>query len=218
MPIKVTPEIGVPLPNSFETEGPEGFRETANRYYHTVRTLNDAGMNVLLTDDDKALSHELMQTESLEGKELTAGSVVNLEALLSQWDYEILDVSKRLRNYVTNRLIVESEEQTGKDRLRSLEMLGKISTVGLFAERKDITVTHRTVTDIESELAKTLSLYANQPIEDAIYNPITTADEDFVDEDVDEESTYEEDLLDESDEDSTDDSTTDEDEIGRAHV
>ena len=142
MPIKVTPEIGVPLPNSFETEGPEGFRETANRYYHTVRTLNDAGMNVLLTDDDKALSHELMQTESLEGKELTAGSVVNLEALLSQWDYEILDVSKRLRNYVTNRLIVESEEQTGKDRLRSLEMLGKISTVGLFAERKEIGRAH----------------------------------------------------------------------------
>mgnify|MGYP003342583176 CR=1 FL=1 len=81
------------------------------------------------------------------------------------------------------------------------------STVGLFAERKDITVTHRTVTDIESELAKTLSLYANQPIEDAIYNPITTADEDFVDEDVDEESTYEEDLLEPSN-----DHPTDEDE------
>ena len=135
---------------------------------------------------------------------------------MSQWDYEILGVSKRLRNYVTNRLIVESEEQTGKDRLRSLEMLGKISTVGLFAERKDITVTHRTVTDIESELAKTLSLYANQPIEDAIYNPITTADEDFVDEDVDEESAYEEELLNNSDEESTDnesnDHPTDEDE------
>ena len=60
--------------------------------------------------------------------------------------------------------------------------------------------------------SKTLSLYANQPIEDAIYNPITTADEDedFVDEY--EESTYKEDLLEPSDEESTDDSTTDEDE------
>ena len=81
------------------------------------------------------------------------------------------------------------------------------STVGLFAERKDITVTHRTVTDIESELAKTLSLYANQPIEDAIYNPITTADEDE-----EENSAYEEDLLEPSDEESIDDHPTDEDE------
>jgi len=38
-------------------------------------------------------------------------------------------------------------------------MLGKISGVGLFSDRIDVTITQRTVKDIETELRKTLELY-----------------------------------------------------------
>jgi hypothetical protein len=50
-------------------------------------------------------------------------------------------------------------------RLKSLELLGKVSNVGLFSERVDITVTHRTIHDIESDLKKTLELFTGQVID-----------------------------------------------------
>ena len=43
--------------------------------------------------------------------------------------------------------------------MKALELLGKVSGVGLFSERVDVTVTQRTVKDIETELRKTLELY-----------------------------------------------------------
>jgi hypothetical protein len=49
--------------------------------------------------------------------------------------------------------------------MRALENLGRIGAVGLFSEKIDVTVTHRTVVDIESELRKTLALYGS-PVTD----------------------------------------------------
>ena len=45
-------------------------------------------------------------------------------------------------------------------------MLGKTAGVGLFADRMDVTVTHRTVEDIETELRKTLELYGGGQVID----------------------------------------------------
>jgi hypothetical protein len=96
---------------------------------------------------------------------LTPGTILNLEAILSEWDQEVLDVQRRLRNYVTNKLIMESVDPDPKQRIKALELLGKVSSVGLFSERVDVTVTHRTVTDIETELRKTLELYGGDVVD-----------------------------------------------------
>jgi DNA topoisomerase VI subunit B len=85
--------------------------------------------------------------------------IANLEAILSSYDQELMDVSRRLRHYVTNKLLEETVDEDAKVRLKSLELLGKISEVGLFSERKDITITTRTQADINTELEKTLELY-----------------------------------------------------------
>jgi hypothetical protein len=57
---------------------------------------------------------------------------------------------------------MESVDPDPRQRMKALENLGKISTVGLFSERIDVTVTHRTVQDIEAELAKTLEIYMGE--------------------------------------------------------
>jgi hypothetical protein len=98
-------------------------------------------------------------------KNLTPGTIVNLEAILNEWDQEVLDVSRRLRNYVTNKLIVESTDPDPRQRMKALENLGKISGVGLFSERIDISVTHRTINDIEADLRKTLELFGGQVVD-----------------------------------------------------
>lgn len=161
MPIVATPEVGIPFPFDTTPEELEGFREKAHAYFNTLKALEEHGLEVEVTDEDKAESHRVMASQNLPPpRDILPGTIANLEALLTEWDHEVLDVHRRLRNYVTNKLIVESNDEDPKIRLKALELLGKTSNVGLFAERVDVNVTHRTVTDIETELRKTLELYS----------------------------------------------------------
>jgi len=160
MPIVVTPEVGIPLPFDTTPQEIEDFREKAHALFETVQELVLAGAQVEITPEDKALSHQIAAEGKLPAtKTLTPGVIINLEAILNEWDHEVLDVSRRLRNYVTNKFIQESVDPDPRQRMKALENLGRISTVGLFSEKIEVNVTHRTVADIEKELAKTLDMY-----------------------------------------------------------
>ena len=166
MPIIATPEVGIPLPFDTTPEELEEFRVKANAYFETISDLIKRGLPVKVTEEDKAAAHKAFASEELPApKQTTPGAILNLEALLTEWDQEVLDVSRRLRNYVTNKLIQETTDPDPKIRLKSLELLGRVASVGLFSERIDITVTHRTINDIESELKKTLELFGENVID-----------------------------------------------------
>jgi hypothetical protein len=166
MPIIATPEIGIPFPFDTTPEEIESFREKAHAYFQTVEALTKHGLEIDITQQDKMESHQIMASKKLPlAKDLTSGTILNLEAILTEWDQEVLDVNRRLRNYITNKLITESVDPDPKQRMRALENLGRISAVGLFSEKIDVTVTHRTVNDIESELRKTLALYGVVDVE-----------------------------------------------------
>jgi len=166
MPILATPEVGIPFPFDTTPEEIEDFRSKAHAYFETIQELIKQGADVSITAQDKAASHQIMAEGKLPPvKDLTPGTIINLEAILSEWDHEVLDVSRRLRNYITNKLIAESVDPDPRQRMKALENLGKISSVGLFSERIDVTVTHRTVEDIETELIKTLELYGSDVVD-----------------------------------------------------
>lgn len=166
MPIVVTPEVGIPLPFDTKPEDIDDFREKAHAMFQTVRELASNGLEVEVSEADKAEARMLFAASKAPApKTATPGSVIHLESILNEWDKEVLDVGRRLRNYVTNRFIVESTDPDPKVRLKALENLGKLSNVGSFSERIDITVTHRTIHDIESELKKTLELFTGEVID-----------------------------------------------------
>lgn len=164
MPIIATPEVGIPLPFDTSPEEIEDFREKAHAMFLTIEELHKKGAPIEVTEADKTEARVAFATSKVP-KNATPGTIVHLESLLSEWDQEVLDVGRRLRNYVTNKLIVESNDPDPKVRLKSLELLGKVSNVGLFSERIDVNVTHRTVADIESELKKTLELFGGEVID-----------------------------------------------------
>jgi hypothetical protein len=58
-----------------------------------------------------------------------------------------------------------SNSGNAKVELKALEMLGKLSDVGAFAERIDINVTHRTTEELEADLASKLSSYLSDIID-----------------------------------------------------
>jgi hypothetical protein len=160
MPIVATPEVGIPLPFDTTPEELNDFRDKAHALFETVQELIAQGAEVEITDEDKRQSHAIFSSQKIPPvKQLTPGTIINLEAILNEWDHEVLDVHRRLRNYVTNKMIMESVDPDPRQRMKALENLGKVAGVGLFSDRIDINVTHRTVKDIETDLAKTLELY-----------------------------------------------------------
>lgn len=163
MPIVVTPEVGIPFPFDTTPEEIDGFREKAHALFETVQELVLEGASVDITDEDKATSHQIAAEGKLPPvKNLTPGTIVNLEAILSEWDQEVLDVGRRLRNYITNKLIMESTDPDPRQRMKALENLGKISNVGLFSDRLEVSITNRSIDSIENELKKTLELYMGE--------------------------------------------------------
>lgn len=160
MPVVATPELGIPFPFDTTPEELNDFRAKAEALLNTVEELEEHGLQVEVTDSDRLESHMAVNTGVLPAaKDITPGAIKHVNAILSEFDREVLDVHRRLRNYVTNKLVIDSANDDARTRLKALEMLGKISGVGLFSERIDVNVTQRTVKDIETELRKTLELY-----------------------------------------------------------
>jgi len=183
MPLVATPELGIPFPFDTNPEELLDFREKAAALLSTVEELEKNGLQVEVTQDDRLQSHGVMLEETFPApKNLTPASVKHLNTILSEYDREVLDVHRRLRNYVTNKFILETQSDDPKVRLKALEMLGKINGVGLFSERIDVTVTHRTVKDIETELRKTLELYEGEYTDVTEDKPVSLAEIDLDDE------------------------------------
>jgi len=160
MPVVATPELGIPFPFDTTPEELNDFRAKAEALLNTVEELESHGLQVEVTDSDRLESHMAVTTGVLPAaKDITPGAIKHVNAILSEFDREVLDVHRRLRNYVTNKLVIDSANDDPRTRLKALEMLGKISGVGLFSERIDVNITQRTVKDIETELRKTLELY-----------------------------------------------------------
>ena len=182
MPIVVTPEVGIPLPFDTTKEELEDFREKAHALFETVQELIKQGATVEVTDQDKAESHQIAANGQLPPvKTLTPGTIINLEAILSEWDHEVLDAGRRLRNYVTNKLIMDSNDPDPRVRIKVLELLGKLNNVGLFSDRVEVNVVNRSIDSIEQELAKTLELYMGKADEVEIEKeePISIGDIDL---------------------------------------
>jgi hypothetical protein len=85
--------------------------------------------------------------------ELYKGSVaIKLGALLNAYDGQVIDGAVQARNYITNRLLEISQCGDVKYELRAIELLGKLSDVGAFTEKSEITVNHKTSDDLRKAI------------------------------------------------------------------
>lgn len=91
----------------------------------------------------------------------TPEGALYVDQLLSAYDVAVVKDAKRLRHYVTNKLILEAENPDPRIRMQALALLGKISDVGLFTERTEITVNNRSTVELENSLRDKLRRLMN---------------------------------------------------------
>jgi hypothetical protein len=67
---------------------------------------------------------------------------------------------------------VESDNNDARIRMKALELLGKISDVGLFSERTEVTVTNKSTSELEEVLkSKLKKLMGGGDVQDAVILP-----------------------------------------------
>jgi len=91
-----------------------------------------------------------MQEAQLNNAISTPAGAILVQSILKQYNHEILHEGVKLRNYITNRLIVESDSPDPKIRLDALKTLGKIGGIDLFVERKEFVIQNRSTVDLEN--------------------------------------------------------------------
>lgn len=158
-PLMYTPVIDydVPLANYAPT-----FESLETRVAAAMATLVDT--NNLpppneISEEDKHKAREVFLGNELASDEdlSSPGMVVYLQSLLSEYDQVVVKSAQQMRTYVTNKLLAETANPDPRIRMKSLELLGKISDVGLFTDKTEITMRHRPTEELEQLLRERLT-------------------------------------------------------------
>lgn len=151
----------IPLPSEDQTLTD---REKIRAAARAACELMKAGMQVEMTDEDETRAFDIFEgnlpltTPDLHNPAVT----LKLEALLTEYDHDLISDTTRLRRYITNKLIEESHgKNPPAQRLKALELLGKITEVGLFTERSIIQVQNMPTSELEQSLRQTLTVLLN---------------------------------------------------------
>lgn len=159
--LTVIPELSVPIP-----EGRDAVMELhakADALFQTAEFLEAFGVSTEPTEMDKvaarAAMHTAVSSASPENPApghthqiTTSASAKYLKSILSEYDQAVVQSAVQIRTYVTNKLIEETTNPDAKIRIRALELLGKVGDVGLFVERSEVTVKHKTTVELEASI------------------------------------------------------------------
>lgn len=170
MTIVVIPsDKDVPLIRDVEGT-PAEIRAKAEVMFKTVEYLDDAGAEIVVDEAARKESREIFTaSETAPEAPTTSGVVMHLKALVTEYDHQVLESNIQARNYIVNRLLDISNPQKAEpakpsEQLKALELLGKVSEIGLFTERVEVNINTKSTEEIEAELVSTLAKYMGQAV------------------------------------------------------
>lgn len=179
MDLMLEPEIGVPYSDKVPYLD---LRARAEAACNTASMLSEHGLDITPTaeDEDTAAKLALAYADNPEktsrrvtdkrAAKLPPPALVATHGILTQFGHSVVESAVQVRHLVTNKLIEETENPDPRVRIRALELLGKISDVGLFTEKTEVTITHRTTDELRDSLRSKLAKLVNptEEAEDAI--------------------------------------------------
>jgi hypothetical protein len=177
MTIHIEPDLGIPLP----AEGTV-LTDFAERAAAACATIDFLGIKI---DPEEQMSKDTMQTVEDIANDIAAGNPKDIKKLnrkaseirpaaygavndiLREFAIKVVDNAMQIRLVVTNKLLIETANEDPRIRVKALELLGKITDVGLFTERSEVTINHRSTDELRTALrAKIQKLMHSDDIED----------------------------------------------------
>ncbi len=188
MAITIIPMANIPLPDDFDSEEPTTLEQKVKVAAKTMQVLDKAGAEIPVSTQEKQEAADIFkQVTDPQGKNTlnaavnkalsTPATVQHLFLMLSDYDHQVVQEAIQLRRFVTNKLIEDAGLSDPRHRLKALELLGKISDVGLFSEKTEITVKNLSQTDLESEIkAKLYKILGKTAVIDTTFEVVDVKD------------------------------------------
>lgn len=157
--IQITPDNAVPLPDAEIDDAPATVREAVEVSSTTAMVLQELGMGFDMTAEDEKAANKLFEdlrknpnSKNLPAELNTPEVAARVGGMLKAYDHQIVADAVQLRTVITNKLILLADCGDTKYELKALELLGKIQDVGLFSEKSEVTVIHKTSEDLEKAI------------------------------------------------------------------
>lgn len=90
----------------------------------------------------------------------TPAAVQHLVGMLTAYDWQFVDRAQELRGYAVAKILEECENPTASVRLKALQMLGKITEVGLFTDKIEVKKTELSDAELEMRIKEKLNKMA----------------------------------------------------------
>jgi hypothetical protein len=180
--IELIPQLGVAVP---EDVGYLDLRDRATAACKSARILKKHGAKYNAPskkDKDlvKSLTEAYIRDAEGTSKKMTTTkmervstpALLQITKILNEFSVAVVQSSVQLRNMITNKLIIETENPDPRVRIRALELLGKISDVGLFTDKREVTITTKSSDELRESLRSKLAKlvpHQYEEIEDAVY-------------------------------------------------
>lgn len=180
--IRVVPEVTIPVPVDLTPQEAKTLYERAKAAFNTAEFLYANGLKPRPEDAQAAQRESAKQftgNPTAGRRPFNAQTATWLNDLLDKYNNAIVEDTMRLKTYVTTRLVEESDpislgEKAG-DRLRALESLGRLTQLGMFADKVEVNVNHKSTDELKTELSKKLARYMGivdeVPVQKAIEKP-----------------------------------------------
>lgn len=176
--LNITPTAGPPIPTNLQEEVADSLQGNARVAADTASLMFELGMPFEMTQEDEEEARKLFKQVDAKKKRgqdpsttnppsLYQGNVaLKLGALLNEYDKRVVLDATQARTYIMNKLLEISACGEAKTELRALELFGKMSDVGAFTEKSEVTITHRNSGDIKQVLQEKISRLLGSDIED----------------------------------------------------
>lgn len=157
--VQIVPDNSVPFPDTKTDDGFTSAREAVEVSATTAMVLNELGMGFDMTKADEDAANKLFEdlrknpkAKNLPAELNTPEVAAKVGALLKAYDQQVVSDAVQVRTLITNKLILLADCGDIKYELKALELLGKIQDVGLFSEKSEVTVIHKTSEDLEKAI------------------------------------------------------------------
>lgn len=167
--VELQPTPDHPIPFDLSDEQPKTHKDSIAIAANTVDLIEELGGSIEYSDDDLHKAEELINGmhKGSEPRHITVSSEAKAASVLvKKFDFQAFADAQQARHYITNKLLQISDCGDPKLELKALELLGKHSDIGLFTERSEITVTHKTSVDLENSIKERVKRLLNADVVD----------------------------------------------------
>ena len=168
--VELQPNSDHPIPFDLSDEQPKTHKDSIAIAVNTVDLIEELGGTVDYSDEDLFKAEELINgtDKPSEPRHITvAAEAKAASVLVRKFDFQAFADAQQARNYVTNKLLQISDCGDPKLELKALELLGKHSDIGLFTERSEVTITHKTSQDLENSIKERIKRLLHTDVVDA---------------------------------------------------